>query len=112
MSGYAFSNTELQTIDIPDGVTNIGEHCFHFCKSLTHVKLPSQLKVIGDGAFYMSPRITQIVIPDGVSVIGKYFFYKCSSLTSVKLPASLQSFGEKAFEGTNIREIVIPEGCT
>lgn len=49
-------------------------------------EMPSNIRKIGDYAFYVSNRLESISIPDFVTYIGKNAFYACSSLTSVILP--------------------------
>ncbi len=49
-------------------------------------EIPSNIRKIGDYAFYVSNRLASISIPDFVTYIGKNAFYACSSLTSVILP--------------------------
>ena len=39
--------TELETIEIPEGVTALPDHLFEYCDSLTTVVLPSTLETIG-----------------------------------------------------------------
>ena len=64
-------------------------------ETLTGVTLPSQLKTIGNRAFYYC-GLTSVVIPDGVQTIGAQAFYQCA-LTSVEIPDSVQTIGTQAF---------------
>ena len=68
-------------------------------KTLTSVKLPKTLKVIGDQAFMgCTGLIGNLTIPDGVTTIEYSAFDGCIGLTgSLILPESLTVIGENAF---------------
>lgn len=94
----AFRNrSSLTSIVIPDGVTAIGNEAFQYCRSLTSIVIPDSVTAIGDRAFEKCSSLTSIVIPDSVTAIGDYAFYCCRSLTSVTIPKSVTSIGEEAF---------------
>lgn len=116
--------SDIQVVEINDGVTSIGNFSFTNCKSLTTVKLSDSVNSIGEGAFWgctylyslsLGNGLTSIglgafmecnglislKIPDNLTSIGNYAFYNCSSLTSVSLPSSLTSFGSNVFAGCN-----------
>ena len=41
-------------MEIPDGVTNIGDGAFNICSSLTEIIIPKTVTSIGEGAFLLS----------------------------------------------------------
>lgn len=51
--------------------------------NLVTVKLPSNLKTIGEGAFLEQLNLTSITIPSGVTSIGRYAFYQCRKLQTI-----------------------------
>ncbi|MCQ2330355.1 MAG: leucine-rich repeat domain-containing protein [Paludibacteraceae bacterium] len=55
-------------------VTKIGDGAFWICNKLTHVVLPTSVKVIGTSAFY-GAGLKEVIIPDGVDSIASYAFY-------------------------------------
>ena len=117
-------------------VTQIGDHAFENCTSLTGITIPECVEIIGDHAFsgctnlgadntpanmsqlFRAPALfrsgeTSFVIPDGVISIGDYAFQDCTSLTFIAIPESVETIGEGAFKGcTNLTSIDIPEGVT
>lgn len=89
----AFAECQIREISIPGSVTLIGEKCFHNCKDLKNVKFesPSSLTQISDHAFYQCTSLSSLTIPPSLQMIGNNAFRQCSSLKSVNLPSSLTS---------------------
>lgn len=73
---------------------------------LTTVKLPDTLKQISESAFEDN-IIEKIEIPEGVETIDKYAF-KNNKLKAIKLPKSLKVIGEEAFYKNNLEKISVP----
>jgi hypothetical protein len=102
---YAFSN--LNSIIIPASITAIGNYAFwYYNTNLTTVTFAenSQLKTIGDMAFYNCTSLANMTIPEGVTFIGNAAFSSCSNLASITLPVT--TIGEDAFSGCNNIETV------
>lgn len=57
----------------------------------------SQLKRIGDWAFYNAHELQDLVIPEGVTEIGDGAFYGCTYLEDLTLPSSVQAIGDNCF---------------
>ena len=69
--------------DFPAGTTEIPDHAFYGCSSLTSISLPNGVTSIGDEAFSECSSLTSISLPDGVTSIGEGAFWGCSSLTCI-----------------------------
>ncbi|MGN1234590.1 MAG: leucine-rich repeat domain-containing protein, partial [Christensenellaceae bacterium] len=81
---YAFYNCiGLTSVDIPDGVTSIGDYAFYHCTGLTSVVIGNGVTSIGEEAFSWCDSLTSVIIPDTVNSIGGLAFYNCTDLTSV-----------------------------
>ena len=74
-----FTGAELNSIDIPEGVTKIERSAFRFCRKLSRVHLPGSLKSIGDFAFEDDERLEEINVSPSVSVSGGAFNF-CAGL--------------------------------
>ena len=95
---YAFQNLKkLEYVDIPDGVTYIGDWAFQNC-AITSVTIPDGVTYIGDWAF-QNCAITSVTIPESVTDIGEYAFYGCENLTSANIPESVTSIPDCMFDG-------------
>ena len=91
------TNTDIKTIVIQDGVTNIGNFAFHDCTGLTLVIIPNTVTSIGRNAFNGCTGLTSVIIPNSVISIGENAFGSCTGLTSVTIPDSVTSIGHFAF---------------
>ena len=77
IGNHAFEHTNITSITIPDSVTAIGEQAFNGCTSLTEVNISknSKLETIGDGAFY-DTRVLKMYLPGGLKTLGGSAFQK------------------------------------
>ena len=105
-----FSDTGLEKLVIPEGVTEIGSGAFAG-SSLKEVVLPSTLTKIGDRAF-SGTKLTSITLPTSVTDIGRRAFGDIDSLTSIVIPKNLTKIADGLFESSGISSIKIPEGVT
>ena len=106
-------NSSITHIELPDGITSIGEQAFAYCSYLTEITIPDSVTSIGDGAFFRCSRLTEITIPDNVTSIGAAAFAECRSLTEITIPDSVTSIGKRAFaECSSLMEITIPDNVT
>ena len=68
-------NKGIQSVVIPEGVTEIGDNAFLDCSSLTSVTIPESVTYIGGGAFGDCSSLTSVTIPESVTYIGGGAFY-------------------------------------
>jgi hypothetical protein len=59
----------------------------------------SQLRTIGEWAFFNCSSLESINLPYGLETIGTRAFQRCSVLNLEELPSSLVSVGDNAFSG-------------
>ena len=93
-------NGKEEHVQIPEGVTQIGEKAFYECSDLASITIPGSVTQIGDYAFTNCHFQTSITIPDSVTQIGEYAFCCCKSLRQLYLPRHL-----------NIPRYLLPESC-
>ena len=114
----------LESVEIPNSVTKIGDYAFQGCKSLSSVEIPSSVKKIGDKAFmccainelshpcltikngcavednkilYCASQNSSIIIPDGVTEIVDCAFQGCKSLSSVEFGGTVKQWEAMEF---------------
>ena len=107
------SCSNLTSITILDGMTNIGEYAFNSCVSLTNITIPDSITSIGEYAFYNCRGLASITIPDSVTSIGASAFSGCSGLESVIIGNGVTSIGECAYEDcSRLTSVMIGNGVT
>jgi len=108
----AFYEKHITSVDIPDGVTNIGNSAFKYCTSLKNVIIPDSVTSIGYEAFYNCYELTSIKIPNGVTKINQRTFSGCRELTSIYIPDSVTYIADQAFSHSGLISITIPNSVT
>lgn len=114
IGGYAFHGcTGLISILLPAGLEYIGDWAFDGCTALEAVKLPDSVKEIGMGAFQKCDSMTALELGKGLKVIQSGAFSDCTSLTALKLPGNLRTIDSWAFQNcTGLTAIKIPGHVT
>ena len=103
----------LENIDIPDTVTTIGENDFKLCTSLENVKMYNSIDEINGRAFAGCTSLKSVSLPDSITGMGTEIFSGCTSLSSVKLPNKRVNIMSSTFEGcTSLTEITLPDTVT
>lgn len=97
LSDYAFYYLDLQTVNLPEGLTSIGNYSFAYCRALEEIQLPESVQSIGECAFRRCEALKSITLPEGCESIGSSAFGYCFNLGSVTLPSTLTSVGSSAF---------------
>ena len=103
--------TDLTGVVIPDTVTEIGTWAFAQT-GLTSIDLPTGLTTIGDYAFYGCDGLTSVVIPSGVTSIGDNAFQNDANLAEVTIPSTVTDIGTDAFGDTAITTLHVEEGTS
>ncbi|WP_051588957.1 leucine-rich repeat domain-containing protein [Ruminococcus sp. NK3A76] len=97
-----------QRLNIPNGVTSIGDNAFYYCKKMTSVTLPDSITSIGELAFHACTSLKAIALPDSVKSIGCGAFHSCDNIMEISIPKSLTSIGEDAFSNCkNLKRISV-----
>ncbi len=131
-TGCFYQCENLESINIPDNVIEIGRDAFNGCSSLKEVKLGKTVKEIKNKAFQNCKALTKVNFPDSLVTIGNYAFaydvqmenpifpkivesigdwafYNCHKFTKIELPESLTILGSMAFTYCdNLTEIYLP----
>lgn len=106
--------TKLQTLTLPDSVTQIGDSAFNNCKNLKLTELPGGVTQIGDFAFRGCTGITLTELPGGVEQIGDFAFYGCTGLDKIIMePTTAPTINDSTFENTSTGlTFYVPKGGT
>lgn len=88
----------LQSITLPPSVASICRAAFADCTALRSVSLPPSVTFLGSHVFSGCKSLTSISLPDGIGCIDDYVFAGCTALIAIAVPASVTCIGEGAFE--------------
>lgn len=130
---FAFARSNLESINIPAGVTTIGYAAFYHCDNLKEISIPQTVTwiepsafahtgwleawasntaaddflIVGDGILVAYKGTNNYVeIPKGVETIAPACFYGHSEILGVKIPDSVTIIGEEAFKDcTSLQEV-------
>lgn len=94
-TSFAWSN--LQSIIIPETVTEIKSHAFVKCFNLVDVTIPESVETIGSAAFQECTSLPSITLPSNISNIQTYCFIDCESLKYIDFPSNIKYIGYYAF---------------
>ncbi len=97
---------KLETVKLPDYITEIGPYAFAHCTALKKVETGDKVIKIGEAAFLDTGLLKSFSLPSSVKIID-YKAFKRSGIESLSLPASVESIRTAAFSGSKIREINI-----
>ena len=111
--GVFENNTDITSIIIPEGVTEIGNSAFKKCTNLTSVTISSTVERIGEQAFNGCTKLSSITIPSTVKIVSKNAFYECTKLNSLTILNGVQSIQDSAFGYcSNLQSVAIPSSVT
>jgi len=113
IADYAFAESKIAWIDIPEGVITIGDYAFCWCENLPEITIPNSVTSLGSNAFQYCTSLMYVTLGNSVRQINSSTFMGCACLSEVTIPNSVSSIGTDAFWGcTSLQSIVIPEGVT
>ena len=125
-----FSNSQVSSITLPQGMKKLGRHVFFYCTNLTSLTLPEGMEEIGMMCF-SSCNLTTVNLPSAmvkldscalqsnpftsinlknVKFIGHQAFSMCSNLTSVTSNGKLEEIEGAAFTRCPLTTAYLPEG--
>ena len=113
INSFAFDGSNLEGIEIPESVTEIGRCAFQGLQNLTEITIPSSVTSIGKGLLQICSNLKSVILQGNVSVIPDRMCWVCSQLSNIELPNNITSIGSEAFYYcSNLKEIIIPSTIT
>ena len=104
--------SDCSEVNIPEGVTSLGDECFFLCDALTSITLPESLTSLGEWCFMSCTSLTSITLPESVTSIGESCFESCA-FTSINIPEGITSLEYGCFGFcSSLTSITIPAGVT
>jgi len=112
MGDNAFIHCSIESIEFPEGMTEIPGSACEVCKELKEVRLPSTIRGIGIGAFNGCDKLEEINLPNSIQYMEDNVFSGCTSLNHVILPKQLSWIAPELFDSSGIEFITIPNSIT
>ncbi len=124
---YYLNDQEITTLEIPSGITSIGDGVFLSSNSLTNLTLSSKVTSIGESAFRNCSNLKDVryyIYDDLATYIQKghpAFYVNCGikyywnnqEITTLEIPSSVTSIGNNAFYGCNgLTSVDLPSSIT
>lgn len=104
-------STEINSIEISEGVTEIGDNAFSWLPNLKNIKIADTVSSIGTYSL-AGTAVETIDLPHALTTIKPSAFQACVKLTEIELPDNLLKLGNYAFAGSGITEIYIPDSVS
>lgn len=123
----AFQGSNITSIDIPNGVTTIGQAAFSGCSKLQTVSIADSVTIFSSSMFRDCTSLTSftvtkemgefqevlngctaltnVTIENDVEIIGGSFFANCSALTAISIPPSVKEIKIAAFKNAGLTSI-------
>ena len=110
LAPYACSSSlYLETLNLPESVTQLGNGLFSDCQAVKSYVFPSNITAIPEG-FFANSTVASVTIPENITQIGSFAFFGCDLLTDLTIPQSVTEIGDEAFFGcTALHELFVPE---
>lgn len=93
--GFGSYASYLNSVDLPEHLSIIGNCAFQSCGNLTTLDIPASVTHIGGGAFQNCNKLTALYIPASVTYIGNGAFRGCSAMASITVDNGNQVYDSR-----------------
>lgn len=109
IGAYAFSESDIRYVEIPESVIEIEYSAFSHCMNLEDIYIPQSIIEIGDSAFHWCKNLNEVNLHRGLEIIGRDAFAACEDLEYIKIPDTVREVQDAAFAFTSIKSVVLPK---
>lgn len=102
-SGEVERRTDIVSVSIESGVTDIRERAFYYC-NIQNIEMTDSVIHIHDEAFRSAMELTDTSISPSAEYIGFECYRNCQALTSITVPDSVRYLGDGCFYICNSAE--------
>ena len=111
LSLKSFYNCEnLNTLQLGDCISIIGESCFQYCYDIQSVTIPSSCTSIGQYAFDGCSSLRECIFSEDspIETLSSFLFNNCSQLSNITFPNNITTFESYSLANTAISEFILP----
>ena len=100
----------METVTIPENVTEIGHYTFSGCNSLKTATVSESVTSIGNHAFSDCTKLETATLLCNISRIPEYIFAGCAALKEINIPESVQRIDNYAFQNCiALEKVTLPK---
>lgn len=103
-------NGSLKTVTLHDKLTSLGTYAFAYGSSLPEIDIPGSIITINANCFRDCNALETVTFHEGLEKLGAYSFLGCTSLKRVELPSTLSLVEGDVFRGCSAIEEVVNHG--
>jgi len=105
----ALKNNRFSSFVIGSNVKQIGDRAFYNSQNLVELEIPENVVSIGESLFQSSRKLEKVTMPENLTEIPKFTFASCSALKEFTLSSQTTTIGANAFTGcTSLEELMLP----
>lgn len=97
----------ITTLNVPEGVTKLGEDALLGAYGLTTVTIPSSVVSIDTYAFFNCIVLSNVTLSEGLQTIMNYALANCTGLKTIEIPSTVTSIETNAFLDSGLTSIRI-----
>ncbi len=107
---YAFfGEKNIFRVYVPESIAYIGFAGFAGCANLSMVVFEGNTE-LDNSVFCYCRNLTEVVLPKNIKSINDYVFIECKNLKSIHISESVISIGDNAFSGCkNLKDAIVPD---
>lgn len=109
IGGYAFKNTAIKELKIPESCQSIGDFVCMDCNSLESIIMPAYINCEKSNGnmlgFIESTKLKNIRLPENLDCIHPFLVKKCVYTGKLTIPKSVKVIYRSAFEESYIKEL-------
>lgn len=107
------SHYDLKSVNIPDSVTKIGDSAFYLCESLVEINIPESVTDFGIGAFEDTPWLKNKQKEDPLVVVNNILIDGMACFSdNIEIPEGVTVIVGGAFSGSGVVSVRLPDSVT
>ena len=105
-----FSNSQVSSVTLPQGMKKLGRQAFSQCTNLTTVTSNGMLEEIDGAAFTRCP-LTTAYLPEGLLTINMNAYFRCTNLNNFTVPSTVTTItGNPCVGATSLTAFNVADG--
>lgn len=105
---YCFEASAIESVDLHNGITSIGDGAFFNCSGLTELTIPGSVQSIGQWILQIgsgdSNASIEVVIEEGATGLSKESFWG-APISSISIPSTITEIPKLCFASSTVKEV-------